>query len=474
MRQPRYRASVAWALVNAGASVLVPMAIFIVFARTVAPVLIGVVAVAVASTEILKTAGLSGVYEALLQEPARRRESQETALFVLLWAGVGLTVLYLALLMLMAGLITNVAANFTALACVGVRIIFDLAALQPQSVLAHRLSYGTLTLRSVIGNAAAGTVGIGVLMLHGGIAGPAAYQASQSVISFLVCITGTGALARPRFHAAALSRMLPEASLSTGVRCIAAVINNLDQIIVAAMAGSLPLAYFHLGKRIETTFVSAGGSFASILFQPLFARTEYAARHAAVRKALAIVTLTCGLPAIIFASNSETIVRIVFGPHWTVAAPVAAALALNGFVRAAGFVPGALMSVSRRNRHLLITSMVSGILGAALVFATVQLGLVWCATALIVKNALIVIWMALWLRVEAGEPIRAYLTSLVLPIAIMLGSLQVGTWLASRGFADAGVLPQFAGIALMVALVMAAGARLRGGNGLQRSDLRPP
>ncbi len=454
MRQPRFLAGASWALVNAGASVLVPTAIFVVFARTVDPVLIGVIAMAAAWTEILKTFGMPGLYEALLQEPEARRESQETALFLLLFGGIALALLYLILLLAMAALLGSVAANFTALAFIGLRIPLDLVALQPQSVLAHRLSYGTLALRAVIGNAAAGAIGIAVVVLHGGIAGPIAYQVSQSAISFLVCVVGTRALAYPRSHPAARRRMLREASLSTGVRCIAATINNLDQIIVAALVGSLPLAYFNLGKRIETAFVTAGSSFASILFQPLFAKTESAAHRAAVRKALAIVTFTCGLPAVIFASNSELIVRLVFGRNWMPAAPVAAALAINGFVRAAGFVPGALMSVSRRNRHLLITSAVSGVAGAALVFATARFGLVWCATALIVKNTLVVGWMALWLWVEIGEPVSAYLTRLALPFTLMLAIAQAGAWLAGGSATGAHAAPQPA-LAMLLAVPVA-------------------
>jgi O-antigen/teichoic acid export membrane protein len=406
MTSPRYIAGVVWSVVNAGAGVVLPLLTFTVFAHVVPPILIGFVAIAIACTEILKTAGLQGLYEALLQQPMDDRRCHETACFVTLVLGAALVFLYLAVLAGLGWIIPDIARHYGVLAFVGLRILTDLATLQPQAALALRLSYRTLALRSVIANVIAGAAGITVVMLGDGMVGLVVYQVGQSIIIFLATVVGAGALARPRFDRESFRRMVPEAGLSTCVRFIAATVNNLDQILISALVGGVSVAYFNLGKRIESTFITMINSLVGILFQPMFARRHHDAGDEVLRRSAAVSTLVCGVPAVIFFVGSLPIVQVVFGPQWVNAAPVAAVLALSGFARAIGFVPGALMSVSGHNRELLITSAVSAVSGAALVGGLASFGIVWCAAALAVKNAAIVCWMVWWLEGQIREPIK--------------------------------------------------------------------
>jgi O-antigen/teichoic acid export membrane protein len=430
MSSPRYLNGVAWAVVNAAVSVLLPLAVFVVFARTMSPELIGLVAMAVACTEILKTIGFQGLYEALLQQSEDRRRCHETAMFILLAAGAALFVVYWLTLAVFGMFMPSVAAGRAALGWIGLRIVLDLATVQPQAELAHRLSYRLLAIRGIIGNAIAGGVAIALVLLHQEFAGLVAYQVVQSAAVFLVSAVGTGAVARPRFDRHSFRRMYPEASLSSGVRLVAATINNMDQIIVAAAVGILPLTFFNLGKRIENTFITAVNALVGIVFQPLFARASRRSLDGVWRRAVATVAVVCGFPAAAFVVNSEPVIRLVFGERWRDAAAVAAVLALSGFVRASGFVPGAMMSVSRRNRDLLITSVASAFGGVVLVVATVHWGIVWCAAALLVKNAVTVVWMLTWLRSEDVEPTRIYFLGLVVPFSLMLSGDVLGRWLA--------------------------------------------
>jgi lipopolysaccharide exporter len=401
---------------------------FTVFAHLVAPILIGFVALAVACTEILKTIGLQGVYEALLQQPLDDRRCHETACFVSVTSGAALTLLYLAVLAGLTAVVPDIGAHYGILSFVGFRILFDLATMQPQAALALRLSYRTLALRGVIANTIAGAIGIAVVVFSDGITGLVAYQVCQSAILFLSSVIGTHALARPRFDKPSFRRMAPEATLSTCVRFIAATATNIDQIMVSAMIGGVALAYYNLGKRIESTFITMINSLVSILFQPMFARQDIDSRAEILRRSAAVSTIVCGMPAAIFMFGSLPVIRIVFGVQWEAAAPVAAVLALSGFVRAAGFVPGALMSVSGRNRDVLISSAVSASSGIALVAIAAKFGIVWCAAALTLKNACIVAWMVWWLEDQVKEPIKIYVWTLIVPFFLMLAGVGIGYW----------------------------------------------
>ncbi len=457
MTSPRYLSGVVWSALNAAAGVLLPFATFIFFARTVPAAVIGAVALAVSISEILKGFGMPGLYEALLQSDEDRERRQQTAQAVMLGAGIVLAVVYLAILAAFARSVPDVAAHFWALATIGLRIVIDLATLQAQAELARRLSYRRLAMRALVGNTAAGALGVAVAFILDPTAGLILYQLGQSVLVFLTTVAGTAAMARPIFHRDCFRVMSREALLSSGVRLQAATINNLDQIIIAGLIGSTQLAFFNLGKRIENAFVTAAGSFSAILFQPLFATRGVEARHEMLARAIAVLTIILGLPIAVFLANSEVLVAGVFGRQWTAAAPVAAVLACNGFLRAVAFVPGALLSVSRRNRQLLTTSIASAAAGAALVFATAPFGVVWCAIALCVKQMLVIGWMSVYLREDVPRQGMVYAAGVGVTLALMLAGALAGRWLVGPAAAGAGAGAQFLLLALSALPALLAG-----------------
>src|SRR5690349_20072675 len=100
----RYLQGAAWSALNAVAGALLPLGIFVVFARWQPAAEIGAVALAVAASEMIKAFGLPGLYEALLQQRDDRQRCAETALACLLLAGAALFGLYLLLAALLVRL----------------------------------------------------------------------------------------------------------------------------------------------------------------------------------------------------------------------------------------------------------------------------------------------------------------------------------------------------------------------------------
>ncbi|WP_431272857.1 hypothetical protein [Dankookia sp. P2] len=83
----RYLHGAAWSALNALIATLLPLGIFVIFARGLPAAEIGVVALAVAVTEVIKAFALPGLYEALLQQTNDRQRCTETALACLLLGG---------------------------------------------------------------------------------------------------------------------------------------------------------------------------------------------------------------------------------------------------------------------------------------------------------------------------------------------------------------------------------------------------
>ena len=454
-----YVSGVAWAGLSAASNVVLPFAVFVFFAREISPPMLGLVALATACTEVLKALGLPGIYEALLQQKDDLQRCHETALALLLAAGAVLVPSCLLLLYGLGFVVGGLHTHFALLAWLVVRVPLDLASIQPQAVLVKRLDYRRLSLRSVVANLVAGGAGVLIAATAAPIVGLIAYQVGQSVLSFAGVSVGRGLLARPRLHADCVRRLRRETIFSTGNRVLAASINYVDQMMVGPLAGETGLGFYNLGKRLETTFVTIANSFASILFQPLFAADGAVCRLRATRRALLVLTLVCGMPAAVVFCNSRAVVGLIFGRHWVEAAPIVGWLCLNGLVRAVGMVPGSLLSVSGRNRELLVTSIVSAAGSLLLVAALAGTSVTLCAASLAVKNAAIVGWMAWLTRTDVPQPLTTYGASVVAPAGLMIAAAAaVGLeFPAGAGTGSAGLEAVVLHLAVSVGVVAAFG-----------------
>jgi O-antigen/teichoic acid export membrane protein len=156
-----------------------------------------------------------------------------------------------------------------------------------------------------------------------------------------------------------------------------------------------------------------------------------------------MLTIVLGLPAAAFVPNSLLLVTTVFGPQWKDASTIAAVMAVAGFIRAIGYVPGALMSVSIRNRELLVISLISVLSGAGLVVVTAPYGILWCAVALLIRHLVSLGWMAATLRTEATRPVRTYVASLAAPFLLMMTGTLIGRWIIGDAATGHGIVQQF-------------------------------
>ncbi len=424
-KTPSYLVGALWAGLNAGASVLLPFALFVFFAREISPPLLGLVALAMACTEMGKAIGLPGVYEALLQQRQDVWRCHQAAMALLICASGVLAPACLLVIYSLGFLMPDLHRHFMLLSVLALRIPLDLLVVQPQAVLVERLAFRRLALRTIVANVLAGTAGVLIALLVEPVDGLVAYQLVQSMLTFAATSIGGGLMARPHLHRDCIRRLRSEMLLSTGNRSLAATINYLDQMTIAPLAGEVGLAYYNLGKRLENTFVTVASSFSAILFQPLFAADGILSKRKATFRALFVLTLVCGIPASVVFCNGRLVVGLLFGRNWLGAAPVVAWLSLNGFVRAVGMVPGSFLSVSGRNRELLMTSIASAAGSLALVVALAPVSIRLCAIGLVIKNAGIVAWMAWLVRREVSQPAATYLITVIIPLAVMIVAVSL-------------------------------------------------
>lgn len=413
-----------WSAASAAGAIALPFLTFVAFARSMDPVLIGVVALAVAVAEVLKAFGATGLYESLLASKIDDDRDQGTALSVLLAAGLLLLPVHLALVLLLLSLTgAETTLPVTLVVLIGLRIPIDLATLQPQASLAIRGAYARIAQRNLLTNGVATALGLGLVAAGWPLAGLITYSLSLSILAFLFTVIGTRALRRPRWHGDRLRSMRGQAVAATGNRGLSMANTQLEQLMLGGLLGPLAFAHYNLGKRIEAAFNGVSNSFAQTLFQPsLAAAGNDQQRLHSLRQSLAVTSVVCGYGVAVFVATADIVTALLFGAAWLVAAPIAAVLALSGFIRALAMVQASLLSVTGRNGILLRAQVVSLLAVVTLTLASAPFG----AVAVALAGTLRALGILLWLCASTGAtlPVKAvplFLRNAVLPFLGMLG-----------------------------------------------------
>ena len=424
--QAKYLAGSVWSGLNAAVSIVVPLGVFVFFAREVPPARMGVVAYGMAWVEIIKVFAPTGLYEALLSAEDYD-EAAGAASGLLMVSGLVGCAIFSAIMLCARFWMPGAALLAPLLLLLGARVFFDIVVVQPQASLARRLDFQRLAVRTLTANISAAVGGVILGRFVDPLTGFVAYYVLQSFVLWLMTVAGTRALARPSAAWGPLKRIGRNAYLSTQVRALGTFNNFADQIITAAFITPAAIALYNLGKKVEINQITATNSFTSILFQPLFARRQDDQLGRDFQRSLLVISLISGVPTALFVANATSLVPTIFGKQWTAAAPIAAALAVSGFARAIGGVPGAYFSVNGQNDVLRNRSLVSAITGMAIVCLTGVVGLLAMAWMLAVKNILITGWSAWHTRRLAGP---VFYARDVLGVLIAGG---VAAWLGRMG-----------------------------------------
>jgi PST family polysaccharide transporter len=441
-----------WAGLSGGIAIILPLLMFVAFARVLPPLVIGQFALAVALSELLKCLGVPGLYEVILhrQDPTGRDQAAAQGVFLVM--GLALVPVHLLLLYSLLAMTSSQPGNEAAwlLGLVALRIPLDLMLLQPQAELARRQAHARLAQRNIMANIGAGLLGLAGIVAADPMLGLGLYTLGLSVCTAAATVVGTRAWRWPIWAPDALRQMRAEALLASAVRGASVALMQMDQVALGGLLGPIAFAFYNVGKRIEMALVSLAQSFAQALFQPLFAaRRGLTERAAVLRQALGIVTVTCGAGAAVFIATADLVIALLLGPEWAPAAPVAALLAVAGHGRALASACASLLSVCGQNSKLLRVFLVSAGVGLAMVALAAPFGALAVALAVtlrVLATTLLLAWMT---RAAAGDGWRGAMLHALLGF---LGMLAVAMLARSAVVSPGGV----ASMAIQAMAVLAA------------------
>jgi PST family polysaccharide transporter len=453
------RAAVFWSSLNGVAAVGLPFIVFACFARLMTPQQFALVALALAALEMLKTLAPQGLYDVLVTHDERERAYHEAASIILLGSAALVMLAFMGVLAAsraVFGMVMPGVAYWLSL-----KVLFDLTLLQPQAAMVRRGEVRRLSMRSLYSGVIGACCGLPLGVAVSPVGGLVAFYVTQSLVTFGTTIWGSDVLARPRYHRAAAQDMLGQGLRASGVRIAAGGNNYLDQLMIGRLFLPVMVGQFNLGKRLEIVSVTLSASMAQIVWQPSFAMTQVVGRRDAIARGVASVALVCGLPMGLFALLAPVAVPFVFGAHWAAAAPVAAALAASGALRALGAVAGAVLTVTKRNGMLLWVSIGGLVSNIALILITTPHGILVTALAVLGRAMLLSLTQFAMLKEVRAEMAAVIARNFVLPLSFALGAALVGRLAAERLLAGwTGPLHDFFFLAISGGAGLAVGVPL--------------
>lgn len=307
---------VVWSFGNVAVSTVLTLAVFLVTSRVLSPEDFGAVALATAIVTILATLVPSAFGDALVQRKRLRRAHLDTIFWLTLCLGVlAFAALWLATPFLAAWTAVDPLAGI--LPVLALRLVFDAALTVPASLIARRMQFRTVALRSMLANALGAAVCLWLVLQGYALWALVLSQLVNSAAALLISATAAGYRPRLVFRRRALSELARFGLFSMGSRMLNEA--RVDQFILGLFLGAPVLGLYYFARRLFTLLRdgSAGvfGPITNVLIASLNGEAEKrrtAYFIASFGSAAISLPLFAGLMA-----TAPQAVPLVFGVQWT-------------------------------------------------------------------------------------------------------------------------------------------------------------
>ena len=429
----------AWSGVSTVVLRLSGLVVGIVLARILAPEQFGVFAIALTVQGVLMTVADLGLSAELIRAEQPERLAPTVATLGLV-AGGSLTLLCVFSSGTLAEMLGGPAAA-PAIAVLSVTLLLGGLGVVPYALLLRRFQQRELFVVGVVDFVVSTVVTLALVFAGFGVMGLAIGRVCAQVIAttlqFVLARTAPAFAWDRTVLRPVLAFSLPVAAANL----LSWVLLNVDNIVLARIAGVAALGYYVLAFNISSWPMSALGQVVRSISLPYFARSADGLGGVA---AVTAIAWAGALPAGgVLAALSGPLIEILYGPRWLPAAPVLAALGLYGSLRVVFDVFAGYLYARGRSRPVLwiqIGSLV--VLVSAMIYATSRFGIVGAGWAHVAVAVAWVLPAYVVVLSRSAIPARVLLRAAAWPT---LASLP-----AIAGAAAAVVLIEDALVALLV------------------------
>ncbi|WP_052958559.1 lipopolysaccharide biosynthesis protein [Aquamicrobium sp. LC103] len=452
-----------WAALNSFAPAAVAAAVFAITSRYLSPAEFGLVALAASITMLGSAFGPGGFGEALVQ----RQDIEARHLNAVFWLClVAALVIYGMLLASSPWLETLLGEQGLRplLAVIGLRVIFDMAAIVPNSLLARSMSFNKLAMRTTIASFVAAAVCLALLFLGYGLWALAISQLAASAAACAGSVLSVRWRPSFSFDNAALREVTRYGMFASGHRILQMV--SVDQLLIGALLGTAALGIFSFARRIHQLLSDLiGGALKMVSFTVL---SSMQSEEEKLRETFFFATFASSamsFPIFVgLAAVATDFVPLVFGPHWLEAVPALQAFCLVGLLTCIGLLQSSLINSQGRVSWWMYYQIAQQAATALVVLLFHRYGITVVAFAFAAKTFLLwpaTVWMTLrLLKTDAVTYLAAFVAPTVASLAMLAAVFTIRGYTDGYGLVET-LAAQISGGAAVYIVVLAAFAHRR-------------
>lgn len=361
------------------------LVVFAVLSRLLTPEAFGLVALATLFIEFTKLITEQGMADALVQRKNLEPEHLDTAFWVSLGFGTGLTIIMASTSGLVANLV-NEPDVAPILAWLSLRLAISGLSNVQMALLARELRFATLTLRTLSAVVVGGIVGVSAALAGAGVWSLVAQALTMEVVGVVALWTASDWRPRARFSRERFKELFVFGANVVGFRVLRFANRRVDNLMIGTFLGATALGFYVVGYRLLNLIINMTTSVIGSVAFPVFSKIQEnrgrvrSAYYRSIRlTALASFPAFAGVIAI-----APEATRLLFGNQWDASIPVMRVLALAGLVQSILFVDSTVIkSLGKPSWRVAIMGGTTVALVLAFAIA-VQFGIVQVAIAMVV------------------------------------------------------------------------------------------
>lgn len=413
--QGRVARGLTWTLIDTWGSQLIGLVIFILLARLVTRLDLGLItsaAIFVGFAQLLVDQGLG---DAVVQRPTLTRRQLDTAFWSSMLTGLLLTVAGVLLAVPIASLLGDQRLEPIIQVLSVTFVLTALSSIQT-GLLRREMAFRSLALRRLVAVVLSGVVGVGMALNGFGVWALVGQLITSALVSVVMLWAVTPWRPSFEFSRADFGELFPFGVRVVGGDVLNYISRNTDNLLINVFLGFDPLALYGVSYRILDTSQTLLINAARKLIFPTFSRLQHDPGR--IRRAYSRINRTSSaltLPGYVgLALVAQEATVTLFGNKWAESGPVAAVLFLIGPALTISAFSGALFNavghpeVALRFRLVTTVTNVIGFLIAVLIFRDILA----VAAAFVLRGYLLLPLNLYWIRVYCGIPIREHLLEL--------------------------------------------------------------
>lgn len=332
------------------------------------------------------------------------------------------------------------------------------AGLVPHALLSRRLQHKSIALRNTLATFVGGCIGLAMASAGQGVLALVVMHVANALTGLLT--VWWAAHWRPlwagpwRAYLDAIRPVIEQARHQLGTQLLEAVMVRLDQVLIGAVFGAATLGVYALAVRIfDVLFQVTCGPIASVLL-PYMARVagdvrQFRERFLSVLSNVALLAPPIYVCAALYAGVG---VNLAFGKQWELAIPYLEWALGMGAVQAVGFVhPPAFMAIGKPNMNWWV-AVISSVLWAAGLFFLPKLAPIFAMILWVGRSAIGLSLQLVFMQRLIDVRLRDYWQAVRWPVSGALVA-SVLAWGTHHGLA-LGVGPWLGPIIMLVVSMM--------------------